>query len=112
MVSASMPRKPYYRIGEAAKLLGVETHVIRYWETEFPQLRPVRAPSGQRLYHSHHLDMLTLVKELLYNQGYTIAGAKKALEEKVVSQQQPVAAGPVSSSSLQQELKSLLEILK
>ncbi len=111
MVSAALPRKPYYRIGEAAKLLGVETHVIRYWESEFPQLRPVRAPSGQRLYHSHHLELLALVKELLYNQGYTIAGAKKALEEKSAAQA-AAPAGPVSSTSLQQELKDLLEILK
>ena len=107
-----MPRKPYYRIGEAAKLLGVETHVIRYWETEFPQLKPVRAPSGQRLYHAHHLEQLALVKELLYNQGYTIAGAKKALEDKMFVQESTTTAGAVSSSSLQQELKSLLEILK
>lgn len=114
MVSASLPRKPYYRIGEAAKVLGVETHVIRYWESEFPQLKPVRAPSGQRLYHARHLEMLAMVKELLYNQGYTIAGAKKTLEDK--SAQPPAGSGPgqapVSASSLQQELKSLLEMLK
>lgn len=111
MVSASVPRKPYYRIGEAAKILGVETHVIRYWESEFPQLKPVRAPSGQRLYHPHHLELLALVKELLYNQGYTIAGAKKALEERTAAPS-PAPVAPVSSSSLQQELKDLLKILK
>ena len=90
----------------------METHVIRYWESEFPQLKPVRAPSGQRLYHANHLELLTLIKELLYDKGYTIAGAKKALGDKIsqVESQAPVA--PVSSSSLQQELKDLLNILK
>ena len=110
MVSAFLPRKPYYRIGEVAKHLGVKTHVIRYWESEFPQLRPVRAPSGQRLYHLRHLELLAMVRELLYSQGYTIAGAKKALQEKAAPSATP--SNPVSSSSLQQELKSLLEILK
>ncbi|MDR1396767.1 MAG: MerR family transcriptional regulator [Desulfarculales bacterium] len=110
----SIVYKPYYRIGEIAKMLGVETHVLRYWESEFPLLKPVRAPSGQRLYHVSHLDLLKLIKELLYDKGYTIAGAKKALDE-----QQPYPCNPsflqstqISSHSLHKELKELLNILK
>jgi DNA-binding transcriptional MerR regulator len=102
MSAAFMPRKPYYRIGEAARALGVETHVLRYWESEFPQIQPVRAPSGQRLYHSKHLDTLLLIKELLYNKGYTIAGAKKALAALALPEEpeamQPEAQAPPLSA--------------
>jgi DNA-binding transcriptional MerR regulator len=107
-----MYNKPYYRIGEIARLLGVETHVVRYWESEFPDLKPVRAPSGQRLYHISHLNLLRLIKELLYDKGYTIAGAKKALAQQQPPPHDRSELPPLSSSHLHQELKNLLNILK
>ena len=76
-----LPEKPYFRIGEVAELLGVETYVLRYWESEFPQLRPVRAPSRQRLYRRADVETLLYIKSLLHEQGYTIAGAKRRLTE-------------------------------
>jgi DNA-binding transcriptional MerR regulator len=109
-----MFNKPYYRIGEIARILGVETHVIRYWESEFAILKPLRAPSGQRLYHISHLNLLKLIKELLYEQGYTIAGAKKALAQQLApspADSEPVPPG-LSPDSLHQELKDLINILK
>ncbi len=80
MGQTELPRKPYFRIGEVADLLGVETYVLRYWEGEFPQLKPVRAPSRQRLYKRPDVQQLLVIKDLLHNQGYTIAGARRLLE--------------------------------
>ena len=86
--------KPYYRIGEVAKHLGVHTHVLRYWESEFPQLGPTRAPSGHRLYKAADLEKLGQLKELLHVQGYTLAGAKRHLEDLAQKKSQPPPAGP------------------
>lgn len=76
-----IPQKPYYRIGEVARILGLETHVLRYWESEFPQLKPVRAASKQRLYRLEDLERLFEIKELVHEKRYTIAGARQRLEE-------------------------------
>ncbi|MEF2145369.1 MAG: MerR family transcriptional regulator [Desulfovibrionaceae bacterium] len=70
-----------YRIGKAAKILDVKTSVLRFWESEFPQLDPVRTESGQRLYTAEHMELLKRIKQLLYNEGLTIEGARKRLEE-------------------------------
>ena len=93
-----IPDKPYYRIGEVAGYLGVETHVLRYWESVFPQLKPVRAPSRQRLFRRRDIQTLLTIKTLLHDQGFTIAGARRFLEEKAVPQgpmeQEPLFAEP------------------
>lgn len=73
--------KQYFRIGEVSQLVGVEPHVLRYWETEFPTIRPRKSQSGQRVYSQQDVDKLLRVKELLRNQGFSIAGAKKRLRE-------------------------------
>jgi DNA-binding transcriptional MerR regulator len=78
------PVKLYYRIGEVAEIVGVETHVLRYWETEFRSIRPQKSRKGQRIYSRRDVDKLLRVKELLYTQGFTIAGARKRLREKGV----------------------------
>lgn len=75
--------EPLYRIGEAARLLELETYVLRFWETEFSQLEPLRTPKGQRLYTAVHLDLLRRVKSLLYDDGLTIDGARKALAREI-----------------------------
>lgn len=94
MDKAALPNKPYFRIGEVAELLGVETHVLRYWEAEFPQLSPTRAPSGQRLYRRPDVEKLVLVRRLLHQEGYTIAGARRRLEEMEQAPATPPQAGP------------------
>lgn len=76
-----VPVKLYYRIGEVAEIVGVEAHVLRYWESEFKSIRPQKSAKGQRVYSRRDLDKLLRVKELLYQQGYTIAGAKKQLRD-------------------------------
>lgn len=74
-----IPDKAYFRIGEVSRLVGVDTHVLRYWESEFAIIKPFRGKSKQRLYRRQDVDNLLLVKQLLHEQGYTIAGAKKVL---------------------------------
>ncbi len=75
-----MAKKLYYKIGEACKLLEIQPYVLRYWETEFPFLTPDKSKSGQRVYSEPELEVIRRIKELLYEEGYTIAGAKKRLE--------------------------------
>jgi DNA-binding transcriptional MerR regulator len=73
--------KPFFKIGEVAKLLGVKPHVLRYWETEFPSLKPRKNPSGQRIYAKADIEAIVEIKNLLYNRRYTILGAKKMLTQ-------------------------------
>jgi DNA-binding transcriptional MerR regulator len=73
--------KLYYRIGEVSQIVGVQPHVLRYWETEFRTIRPQKSHKGQRVYSRRDVEKLLKVKDLLKNQGFTIAGAKKKLRE-------------------------------
>lgn len=81
MSSEEVPVKLYYRIGEVAEIVGVEPHVLRYWETEFRSIRPQKSRKGQRIYSRRDVDKLLKVKDLLYTHGFTIAGARKRLRE-------------------------------
>jgi DNA-binding transcriptional MerR regulator len=69
-----------YKIGEVCKIADVQPYVLRYWETEFPALAPNKSGGGQRLYTQHEIDIILRIKQLLYSEGFTIAGAKKKLE--------------------------------
>src|ERR1700734_2927111 len=77
---ARVQKRLYYKIGEACKALGIQPYVLRYWETEFPALSPSKSRSGQRVYNEKEQDIIRRIKQLLYDEGYTIAGAKKKLE--------------------------------
>ena len=74
-----IPRKAFYSIGEVSRITGVHTHVLRYWESEFPMLAPQKNRAGQRVYRKRDVEMALRIKELLYEDQYTIAGAKKRL---------------------------------
>jgi len=76
----ALPPKLYFRIGEVAELVGVEPHVLRYWEREFRSIRPTKSAKGQRVYSRRDVENLMRVRELLYREGFTIAGAKKKLQ--------------------------------
>ncbi len=78
-MSESLPQKLYFRIGEVAGIVGVEPHVLRYWEREFRTIRPTKSARGQRVYSRRDVENLLRVRELLYTQGFTIAGARKQL---------------------------------
>ena len=80
-----MAQKLYFKIGEACKQLDIQPYVLRYWETEFPALSPDKSKSGQRVYSREDLGIIRRIKELLYDEGYTIAGAKKKLEGELES---------------------------
>src|SRR5262252_6628107 len=75
-----LPQKLFFRIGEVAELVGVEPHVLRYWEREFRTVRPTKSAKGQRVYSRRDVENLMRVRELLYREGFTIAGARKKLQ--------------------------------
>ena len=77
-----VPDKPYFRIGEASRLTNTKAFVLRYWETEFPTLQPVKSPSGHRLYRREDIETVFEIKRLLYDEGFTIAGARRHLIEQ------------------------------
>src|ERR1700688_2942182 len=82
---ARVQKRLYYKIGEACKALGIQPYVLRYWETEFPALSPSKSRSGQRVYSEKELEVIRRIKQLLYDEGYTIAGAKKKLEGELAA---------------------------
>ena len=77
----AIPEKQYFKIGEVSEILDVEPYVLRYWESEFKILKPTRTRARQRLYHKRDLELLMEIKHLLYDEKFTIAGAKKRLQE-------------------------------
>jgi DNA-binding transcriptional MerR regulator len=89
---SSLPPKLYFRIGEVAGLVGVEPHVLRYWEREFRSIRPTKSSKGQRVYSRRDVENLMRVRELLYAEGFTIAGAKKKLQKNGVEPEASAAA--------------------
>jgi DNA-binding transcriptional MerR regulator len=78
-----IPEKIYFKIGEVCDLVGVQAHVLRYWETEFPMLSPQKNRSGQRSYRRKDVEIAVRIKELLYDELFTIAGAKKKLQSEL-----------------------------
>lgn len=100
------PTKIFYRIGEVSRITGLEPYVLRYWETEFPIIRPNKGNGRQRLYSEADLDNILLVKRLLYEEGYTIAGAKKRLSDGRGADHKAVI------ESIKTELREILEILR
>ncbi len=86
MRGIALPDKKYFKIGEVADLVGVEPHVLRYWETQFPQVRPHKARSGHRLYRRKDVETLLAIRELLHVQRFTIAGARQALRGHIAAQ--------------------------
>lgn len=99
-----IPNRLFFRIGEVTKIAGVEAHVLRFWESEFPMLSPRKTPKGQRQYRRKDLETILAIKQLLYEEKYTIAGARRALRTHNTSERQaepepaPVAAPQVEPS--------------
>jgi DNA-binding transcriptional MerR regulator len=93
-----LPPKLYFRIGEVAGLVGVEPHVLRYWEREFRSIRPSKSAKGQRVYSRRDVENLLRVRELLYGQGFTIAGARKRLKDKDVATMPDEGAAPLAAT--------------
>ena len=91
----SIPAKRYFTIGEVSELCGVKPHVLRYWEQEFTQLRPMKRRGNRRYYQHHEVLMIRRIRDLLYEQGFTISGARNKLQELVQLERDKKRAGEV-----------------
>ena len=117
LVADLFATKPFLKIGEVAKWLGVKPHVLRYWESEFPSLNPKKNPSGQRIYAKADIEAIVEIKNLLYNQRYTISGAKNMLSRYKEEEEVPTS-NPIESSFsreikyLKKHIQELLALLQ
>jgi DNA-binding transcriptional MerR regulator len=111
-----IPDKLYFRIGEVAELCRLPAYVLRFWETEFPQLKPVKSSTDQRMYRKRDVESVVRIKKLLYEDGFTIAGARLQLREETKSERNqsalPFPVNPaLSVAHLRNELQQILQIL-
>ena len=110
-----IPAKRYFTIGEVSELCGVKPHVLRYWEQEFTQLKPVKRRGNRRYYQHHEVLLIRRIRDLLYEQGFTINGARNRLDELVTEPTKngrSDAPGKTNLSALRNEIESVLEILR
>ena len=98
----SIPAKRYFTIGEVSELCGVKPHVLRYWEQEFTQLRPMKRRGNRRYYQHHEVLMIRRIRDLLYEQGFTISGARNKLQELVQMERDKKRAGEVMLHGLEE----------
>ncbi len=119
-----IPDRLFFRIGEVSRIAGVETHVLRFWETEFSALAPKKTPSGQRQYRRKDVELVLAIRNLLHVQGYTIAGARRALRARgrasavegktgtvATGQAQAVPVQPSQLAEIRDELQRILAML-
>src|SRR5580704_5205219 len=103
----SLPPKLYFRIGEVAELVGVEPHVLRYWEREFRSIRPTKSAKGQRVYSRRDVENLMRVRELLYREGFTIAGAKKKLQRTGEEPREAAETAAEDASKIREQIVAM-----
>ncbi len=118
----AIPAKRYFTIGEVSDLCGVKAHVLRYWEQEFSQLKPVKRGGNRRYYQHHEVLLIRHIRELLYEQGFTISGARNRLENKLYEDETkpseiviaPATPAPsnLNLAALKQELRNILSLLQ
>jgi DNA-binding transcriptional MerR regulator len=115
-----IPAKRYFTIGEVSELCGVKPHVLRYWEQEFTQLKPVKRRGNRRYYQHHEVLLIRRIRELLYEQGFTISGARNRLDETMRERggaasgkaaDVQVAPGPADLQRIRRELTSVIDYL-
>jgi len=122
VVLPPIPAKRYFTIGEVSELCGVKPHVLRYWEQEFTQLKPVKRRGNRRYYQHHEVLLIRRIRELLYEQGFTISGARNKLDTRIAngngngSGAEDLAAGlpplEVNTVAIRNELSEILNLLK
>jgi DNA-binding transcriptional MerR regulator len=100
------PKKLFYKIGEVCDITQVAPHVIRYWETEFSSLKPSKNAAGQRIYRFKDVDLILEIKKLLYDEGYTIAGANKKIQTEVVRKKEEKIPAAAAAKSAKPEVLS------
>src|ERR1700693_4041940 len=108
-----IPAKRYFTIGEVSELCGVKPHVLRYWEQEFTQLKPVKRRGNRRYYQHHEVLLIRRIRDLLYEQGFTISGARNRLDE-IVTEPAKTSRGAAGANlaALRKEIKSVLDLLR
>jgi DNA-binding transcriptional MerR regulator len=118
VVLPPIPAKRYFTIGEVSDLCGVKPHVLRYWEQEFTQLKPVKRRGNRRYYQHHEVLLIRRIRELLYEQGFTISGARNKLDSRMANGNGigDITAGlpplEVDTISIRNELTEILNLLK
>ena len=122
-MDSKIPSKLFFKIGEVCELTDTQPYVLRYWESEFPALAPAKNNSGQRIYRRRDIETIQRIKTLLYEEGFTIAGAKKKLEQEMKEQSKGAAATTTAKKSngeatfedevkeIKAELHGILEML-
>jgi DNA-binding transcriptional MerR regulator len=115
-MEAKIPNKLFFKIGEVCEITDTQPYVLRYWESEFPSLAPAKNSSGQRIYRRRDIETVLRIKQLLYDEGFTIAGAKKRLESemsgKVTTPQSAAAADVEGEAKNQEVLKEVRQQLR
>jgi DNA-binding transcriptional MerR regulator len=116
---SEIPDKLYFRIGDVARICAVPAYVLRFWESEFPQLKPNKGGTGQRLYRKRDVELALRIKRLLYDEGYTIPGARQVFQAEAKDLRKksagpelplPVASSPAAEAALQKARKELREL--
>ena len=112
-----IPAKRYFTIGEVSELCGVKPHVLRYWEQEFTQLKPVKRRGNRRYYQHHEVLLIRRIRELLYEEGFTISGARNRLDNGAHAAEERAEAAPrpgggADLAAIRRELRALLEALR
>jgi DNA-binding transcriptional MerR regulator len=115
-VEVVIPERLYFRIGEVARLCRLPAYVLRFWETEFSQLKPIKSSTGQRMYRRKDVESVLRIKKLLYEEGFTIAGARQHLRAETRSdkKQTPLpfpSAAPANLNPIRQGLREILSLL-
>src|SRR3954447_6125246 len=96
-----IPDRLYFKIGDVARICGIETYVLRFWETQFPQLKPNKSGTGQRLYRKRDVEVAVEIKRLVYGEGYTLSGARQVLGQQRRADAAAAAPAPAAKSNVE-----------
>jgi DNA-binding transcriptional MerR regulator len=110
-----IPAKRYFTIGEVSELCGVKAHVLRYWEQEFTQLKPVKRGGNRRYYQHHEVLLIRRIRQLLYEEGFTISGARSRLDQHAINQEERgngAAMNGLDLGSFKRELRDIINLLQ
>ncbi|MFZ5502950.1 MAG: MerR family transcriptional regulator [Pseudomonadota bacterium] len=107
----AIPAKRYFTIGEVSELCGVKAHVLRYWEQEFSQLKPVKRSGNRRYYQHHEVMLIRRIRELLYEQGFTISGARNQLDHPDENNSNTATAGSYDVATIRREISDIISLL-
>ena len=109
-----IPAKRYFTIGEVSELCGVKAHVLRYWEQEFTQLKPVKRGGNRRYYQHHEVLLIRRIRELLYEEGFTISGARSRLDQHAIRHEEvaPAVGSGFDAAVFKRELRDIVSFLR